>query len=160
MKKFLKITGIVILVLLILIVSVPVLFRGKIMKIAKEQINNNLNAKADFEKLSLSLLRSFPNVSVGLKNMYIAGIDEFEDDTLFSVQSIEIVADLVSAIKMENIKIKRVIIDNPSVHAWVLPNGKVNWDIVKDTGAEEEEDTTSSDLNPNIELKDLRSTMP
>ena len=60
MKKFMKITGIVILAFLGLLVVLPFAFQGKIMKIAKEQINNNLNAKADFENLSLSLLRSFP----------------------------------------------------------------------------------------------------
>jgi hypothetical protein len=152
MKKFLKITGIIILTLLLIIIAVPFAFQGKIMKIAKEQINNNLNAKADFEKLSLSLFRSFPNVSVGLKNLYVAGVNEFEGDTLISVNSAEVVVDLISAIKMENIKIKRIIINEPSVHAWVLPDGKVNWDIVKDTG-EEETDTITSDMDIKVELK-------
>jgi uncharacterized protein involved in outer membrane biogenesis len=78
MKKTLKVFGILILVLLLLIISVPFVFKGKITKIAKEQINNNLNAKADFKKLTLSLFRSFPNVSIGLKDLYIAGIDDFE----------------------------------------------------------------------------------
>jgi hypothetical protein len=151
MKKLLKITGVVILVLLVLIFSVPFLFQGKIMKIAKEQINNNLNAKADFEKLSLSLFRSFPNVSVGLKNLYIAGIDEFEGDTLFSVRSLDVALDLVSAIKMENIKIKRIVFDYPRVHAWVMSDGKVNWDIMKDTG--EEEDTTTVETSYKAEFK-------
>jgi hypothetical protein len=152
MKKFLKIIGIIILVLLVLIVSVPVLFKGKIMKVAKEEMNSTLNAKADFDKLSVSLFRSFPNVSVGLKNLYIAGINKFEGDTLFSVQSVEMVADIMSVIKMENIRIRKVVVNNPRVHAWVLPDGKVNWDIMKDTG-EEETDTSSSETNMKVELK-------
>jgi hypothetical protein len=151
MKKFLKITGIIVLILITLIIAVPFVFQGKIMKIAKEQINNNLNAKADFEKLSLSLFRSFPNVSVGIKNLYITGINEFEGDTLFSTRSIDLVLDLVSAIKMKNIKIKRIALGYPRVHAWTLADGKVNWDITKDTG--EVSDTTASDLNPQVELK-------
>jgi hypothetical protein len=151
MKKLFKIAGIVILILIVLIIVVPFVFQGKIMKIAKDQINNNLNAKADFEKLSLSLFRSFPNVSVGIKNLYIAGINEFEGDTLFSVKSVNIVIDLISAIKMENIKIKRVALNYPRIHAWVMPDGKANWDITKDSGGEE--DTTASDLNPQVELK-------
>jgi undecaprenyl pyrophosphate phosphatase UppP len=109
MKKFLKIAGIVILILLAIIVAVPFVFQGKIMKIAKEQINNNLNAKADFEKLTLSLFKTFPNVTVGLKNLYVAGVDEFVGDTLVSLNSAEVVIDLISAIKMENIKIKRSV---------------------------------------------------
>ncbi len=77
------------------------------------------------------MFRSFPNVSVGIKDLYIAGINEFEGDTLFSVGSVDVVVDLISAIKMENIKIKRISIDYPRVHAWVMTDGKVNWDIVK-----------------------------
>ncbi len=151
MKKFFKISGITLLVLFLLILIIPIAFKGKIMKIAKDQINQNLNAKVDFD-LSLSLIRSFPNVSVKLKNMYVAGVNEFEGDTLFQVKSFEVVADLVSAIKMENIKIKRISVDYPRVHAWVTPEGKVNWDIMKDTGTEEE-DTSSSDMNMKVELK-------
>lgn len=153
MKKFLKALGIVILVLFVLILTIPLIFQGKIMKIAKQEINNNLNAKADFDRLSLSLLRSFPNISIGLKNIYIAGINEFDGDTLFSARSLDVVLDLVSAIKMKNIKIKRITLDYPRVHAWVLADGKANWDIAKDTGAEETEDTTASALNPQVELK-------
>ena len=152
MKKFLKILGIAILVLLVLIAMLPVVFRGKIMDIAKEQMNKNLNAKADFGKLSLSLFRSFPNVSVGLKDMYVAGIGEFEGDTLVSIKSVNIVLDLISAIGMENIKIKRIAIDNPRVHAWMKADGKVNWDIVKETGPEET-DTSSGETNLKVELK-------
>ena len=64
MKKFLKITAIVLAVLVILIIIVPFAFQGKIIKIAKEQINKNVNAKVDFDKLKLSLWKSFPNVNV------------------------------------------------------------------------------------------------
>lgn len=153
MKKILKITGISILVLLVLVFSIPMLFQGKIMKLAKQEINNNLHAKADFEKLTLSLFRSFPNVSVGLKNLYVAGIEEFAGDTLFSVKSVDVVVDLVSAIQMQNIRIRRITIDHPRVHARVLSNGSVNWDIVKESDATAEEDTAASTLNPRIELK-------
>ncbi len=152
MKKFIKITGIVILAFLILLIALPFVFQGKIIRLVKDQINNNLNAKADFDKLSLSLFRSFPNVSVGVKKLYIAGINEFEADTLFSAQEFEVVVDLISAIKLENIKVKRIFADKPRVYARILPDGRVNWDIVKDTGSGAE-DTTTSDLNPRIELK-------
>jgi hypothetical protein len=151
MKKFLKVAGIVILILFVIILSIPFLFQGKITKIAKEEINNNLNARADFKKISLSLFHSFPNISVGIKDLYIAGINEFEGDTLFSAGSVNVVLDLVSAFKMENIKIKRIVVDYPRVHAWTLANSKVNWDIMKETG--ETEDTTASSLNPQVELK-------
>jgi hypothetical protein len=151
MKKFLKIFAILILVILILLFVLPFAFRGKIIKIAKDQINSSLNARADFDNLSISLFRHFPDLSVGVKNMYIAGIDDFEGDTLFSANSINVVVDIVSAIKMKDIQIKRIYVDKPRIYALILADGRANWDIVKETP--EATDTTTSDLNPKIELK-------
>jgi hypothetical protein len=152
MKKFLKIFTIIIAILIALIVILPFAFQGKIVTIAKEQLNKNLNARVDFEKLRLSLIKNFPNVSVSLKSLYVAGIDEFEKDTLLKFKSFDVTVDLISAIKMENIKIKRIILDHPVVFAHILPSGKVNWDITKPSG-EEETDTTSGELTTRIDLK-------
>jgi hypothetical protein len=151
MKKLLKISGWTILVLLVLIFLLPFAFRGKIINLVKAELNSSLNATTDFNRLSLSLFRKFPNVTVGVSDLYIAGVGDFKGDTLFSAISTEVVVDLVSAIKMKNIKVKRIFIDRPKVYAHVLADGSVNWDIMKDTG--EEEDTITSDLNPTIELK-------
>jgi hypothetical protein len=152
MKKILKITGIVLLVFLVLLITLPFAFQGKITKIAKEEINKNLNAQADFGKLSLSFIRSFPKASIGIKDLYITGINEFKGDTLFSVKSVEVVVDVISAIKMENVKIKRITLDHPRVHAWFTADGMANWDIMKETGTEET-DTTTSETNFKVELK-------
>jgi uncharacterized protein involved in outer membrane biogenesis len=120
MKKILKVSAIIILTVLFLLFALPFAFQGKIMKIAKDQMNSSLNAKADFGRLSISLLRNFPDLSVGVKDIYIAGIDDFQGDTLFSAGSVNVVVDIVSAIRMENIEIKRIVLDKPRVFALVL----------------------------------------
>ncbi|MBP1668826.1 MAG: hypothetical protein H6Q21_1192, partial [Bacteroidetes bacterium] len=152
MKKFLKITVIVLAILFALILVVPFAFQGKILKIAKEQINKNINARVDFDRLRLSLIKSFPNVSVSLRSLTVIGLDEFEKDTLVKFNSFDATVDLISAIKMENIKVRKIILDKPVVYAHVLPSGKVNWDITK-AGAEEETDTSVSEFTTKIELK-------
>ncbi len=128
MKKFFKILIIIILFLILCIVVLPFFFKGKILEIAKEQINKNLNAKVEFTSLNLSFIRNFPNASVVLKNLSVVGIDDFESDTLMSLKSFDIRLDVISAIKMENINIKRILIDHPVVLAMVLKDGKANWD--------------------------------
>ncbi len=154
MKKFLKILLIIILVLLAVIIVLPVFFKGKILEIAKEQINKNINARVEFTDLNLSFIRNFPNASVVLKNLSVAGIDEFESDTLLNLKSFDIRLDIVSAIKMENISIKGILIDNPVVMARVLKDGRANWDIAKETEkAAEEEDTTVTEFTTTISLK-------
>lgn len=156
MKKLLKTLLIILVSLFGLILIVPIAFQGKIMKIAKQQINKSLNAEVGFDKLTISLIRSFPNLNVGLRDLYVAGTGLFEGDTLFSVGSIDVAVNLISAIKMENIEIKRIVIDDPRIHAWVMPDGKVNWDIAKESGATEEADTASGEFDTSVDLKLLQ----
>ena len=154
MKKFLKILLIIILAILVILIVTPIFFKGKIMEIAKEQINNNLNAKVEFSNLNLSFIRNFPNASIVLKDLSVSGTGEFESDTLLKLKSFAISVDVISAIKMENINIKGILIDQPIVLAKVLKDGKANWDIVKETEETGEEvDTTVTEFTTKIALK-------
>ena len=73
LKKILKITGISLGVLLVILFVAPFIFKGKIIAIAKEQINKNINAQVDFKDLSLSFFRHFPRVSVALEDLQVIG---------------------------------------------------------------------------------------
>jgi Na+-transporting methylmalonyl-CoA/oxaloacetate decarboxylase gamma subunit len=53
----LKITGITLVVIFLLLLVLPVLFKGKIIEIAKNEINKTMNAKVDFSRLSLSFIK-------------------------------------------------------------------------------------------------------
>ena len=66
LKKIAKITGITLGTLVVILFIAPFIFKGKIIAIAKEQINRNINANVDFKDLSLSFFRHFPSVSVAL----------------------------------------------------------------------------------------------
>lgn len=155
MKKFLKIFALVILVIFIVLITAPFLFKGKIIGLVNDQLEKNINAKASISDVNISLIRNFPNLSVRLKNLLVIGIDEFEEDTLLAVNSFDIAVDLMSVIKMENIDIKRIVINRPFVNAIVLKDGQANWDIAPaaDTAQAEPVDTTPSEFNTKISLK-------
>ncbi len=153
MKKLFKIVFFTIIALLIIIILIPIFFKGPIEKKVKEEINKSLNAKVDFSDFTLSLIRGFPNFYVALEDMSVVGINEFEKDTLMSFKKFSAKIDLISAIKMENIKIKSIFLDKPSVYAHVLPDGKVNWDIVKATDSIPEDTTASEPLEFKASLK-------
>jgi uncharacterized protein involved in outer membrane biogenesis len=144
MKKFLKIFGIVFLVILVILIVTPFFLKKPIERIAKEQLNKSLNAKVDFSTVKLSFIRNFPNVYVGLEDFIIVGIGDFEKDTLISFKSFSVTVDVVSAIKMTNIKVKSILLDDPRVFAHVLKNGKANWDIAKPSEEVTPEDTATS----------------
>ncbi len=155
MKKFLKITGITLLSIFLLLLLLPFLFQGKIIKLVKNEANEMLNAKVDFRKVSLSFIRNFPNASVTIDDFYIVGIDEFANDTLASFDKLAVTVNIKSFFG-DQWEINKIRLSNPKVLAKVLPDGKVNWDIMKPSEETEEEpaDTTSTG-GMNLKLEKL-----
>jgi len=131
MKKAFKWIGIVLLVLIVLIVAAPFLFKDKIIAKVKEEANANLNAKVDFGKIDLTLISSFPKFSLSIDNISVANTGQFEGDTLFSAKELSVSLDLMSVIKGEEYNIRSIVIDHPRINAIVLKDGKANWDITK-----------------------------
>ena len=82
MKKIFKWTAIIIVALLVVLLVSPLLFKGKIIGLIKQQANNTLNADIDFKDVDLSLIRHFPLLSVNLEGLSIANHAPFEGDTL------------------------------------------------------------------------------
>jgi hypothetical protein len=138
MKKFFKIFGIVIVVLLAALIAVPFLFKDKIIALAKEEANKNLNAKVDFGPMDLSILSSFPNLTFSIEQLSITGKDAFQGDTLISLPRLEIRLDIMSVIKGGRMDVHGITLEKPRINAIVLKDGKANWDITKpDTTAAE-----------------------
>lgn len=131
LKKTLKITGIVLLVLVGFLFAAPYLFKSQIVSFVKKQINNSLNAKVDFKDVDLSFFRHFPKVAVALDQLQVVGVNEFSEDTLIAAKRIDAAVNIMSVIKGENMNIYSVEIEEPRIHALVNKEGKANWDIVK-----------------------------
>ena len=144
MKKFAKITGIVLAGLLAVLIIVPVAFQGKIKEIVITEGNKLLNAEFGFDDLDISLLRDFPKASVGLEGFWLKGVDEFAGDTLISVGNLEVAVNVMSIFGNSGFDVTKVAVEDTYVKAIVLEDGRPNWDVMKATAEEEEEDTTAS----------------
>jgi hypothetical protein len=150
MKKVLKITGITLLVLLLVLFTLPFLFKGKIISLVKSEINKTINARVDFSDIDISLIRRFPRVAVAIEKIQVIGNGKFASDTLIAANRIDAALNLMSVIRGDKMTIYSVAVDEPRVHAIVAKDGSVNWDIVKpDTST-----TTAAEEKPfNMELK-------
>ena len=124
LKKILKGLAIFIGLVFILLLIIPFAFKGKITKIAKEQINNSVNATVDFQDLSISLIRSFPNVSVDLQNLSVINKAPFAGDTLAAVGHTYI-----------NINLKSLLGDVPQINSIQLADAYINVKVNKDSVA-------------------------
>ena len=67
-KKILKYLGFTLLFLIALIILLPIIFKGKIVEMVKEEANNNLNAQIDFGEFDLGLISTFPNFEFSIDN--------------------------------------------------------------------------------------------
>ena len=148
LKKILKITGISLLVLLVLAFTLPMVFKGSILKKVKAEVNKKLNAKVDFADVDISIFRHFPKLAIGLNNLQIVGIGEFAEDTLVQAKQIDVAVNLISAIKGKDIKVYSITLKEPTVQAVVHSNGAANWNIVQpDTAVYKDTATNAMQLS-------------
>ncbi len=134
-KRILLTIGILIFLLLATAILVPVFFKDKILVIVKKELNDQLVATTEFKDLDISILHSFPHLSVSILDLSISGKDSFKNDTLIAAKSIDISLDLMKAIN-GTYEILNVGIHSPRIHAIVHRDGSANWNITKpDTAA-------------------------
>jgi len=130
----------------------PLLFKGKIFEIAKTQLNNMLTAHVDFSDLKLSFIRNFPSAYIALEDVSVTGTGDFDGETLVAFKTLSVTVDIMSVIKMENMQVKSVILDQVEANAHILETGKANWDIMKPSEAAEvppPADTPPDKADPN-----------
>ncbi len=151
LKKILKITGILLLILIAAAFLIPVLFKKQITSLVKNEINKSLTAKVDFKDVDLSLFRHFPKISIALENLSVAGIGEFSNDTLISAKTLDASVNLISAIKGKDIKVYGIYLESPRIHALVNKDGKANWNITKEDSTASATADSASPFKMNLE---------
>lgn len=150
MKKIILIIGIVFTLLLAAVVILPTIYKEDIQMALDDSMRKNLNANVfyDTEAISVSLIKSFPDLSVGLGNFGIVGVDDFSKDTLLSVREFGVTVDLMSVFNGYQIEINEIVLDKPEISVLVLPDGRANYDIViteEPVAPEEDELPTQSE---------------
>lgn len=130
-KRIFKWTGITILVLLILIIIAPFIFKDKIIALVKEEANKNLNAKVDFGEFDLTLFSTFPDFHFVINKVSVVGINEFEGDTLAYIGELSTNINLKSVIAGDKYQVNSLVIDKARILGKVMSDGKANWDISK-----------------------------
>src|SRR6185436_5729824 len=112
MKKFILITVGLIVLLLAAAVILPIVFKDKIVELVKTTANENVNAHIDFNNdISLSLFSHFPDFTLGIRDLKVVGLNEFEGDTLISLKEFSATLDIMSVIKGDKIKVRQILLD-------------------------------------------------
>jgi hypothetical protein len=143
MRKFLIVVGSILAFLVLAIILVPIIFKDRIIEAVQTEIDSSVNANVniDPDKFRVSLIPDFPNLTVGLSDLSVTGRDLFEGDTLFAAKDFSVEMDIVAIIKGEPLRIKGIILDQPTINILVLEDGSANYDIA--VASEDEADTTT-----------------
>ncbi len=144
-RRILKWSGISLLVIILLLILLPIIFKDKIIAIVKEEANKNLNAKVDFGEFDLSIFSSFPDFRFKINNVSVIGINDFKGDTLAYISQLRADINLKSVINGGPYGINSIVIDKPRVFGTVLANGKASWDIAKADSSTSPVDTSKSE---------------
>lgn len=102
LKKILKITGISFLVIILLLVAAPYLFKDKIKEMITQTLNENVNANIAFEEVDLSFFKSFPKANVTIEKLSIITKAPFEKDTLLYAGETHVTMRMTELFKGEN----------------------------------------------------------
>ncbi len=129
LRRTLRIVLFSVLSLFLLALLLPVLFRPQIIVFAKKQLNKQLNATVDFKNVKISLIRNFPRLDLKFVDLSIVGKDLFEGDTFLFSPATHIVANIKTLFRSD-VKIYKIELDKPVIHAIVDSSGKTNYDIV------------------------------
>ncbi|WP_396142165.1 AsmA-like C-terminal region-containing protein [Flavobacterium sp.] len=102
LKKILKISGISFLVIILLLVAAPYLFKDKIKEMITQTLNENVNANIVFEEVDLSFFKSFPKANVTIEKLSIITKAPFEKDTLLYAGETHVTMRMTELFKGEN----------------------------------------------------------
>ncbi len=138
MKKFLKILGIVLVLIIGVLIAAPFILEAKIGDLIRANVNNNVNAKLDFADANLSLIKSFPNANLSLNDVTLVNNAPFEGDTLFAAKDLSLTMGIGELFKNEGeaIAIQNLNLDGATIHVKVNEDEVANYEIGKSDTSE------------------------
>lgn len=155
MNKGLKWTAIIfggILVLLLLVaLIVPVVFKDDIKAAIDKQIAKSVNADVvfDVDDFSLSFFSNFPNITAEMNNLGVLNRAPFDGQVLFATQRFEVEVNLMDILFGDELQVKGITLVKPVINIKVLEDGTANYDIA--IASEDTATTESGDFSFSID---------
>lgn len=152
LKKILKITGIVLLLLAGSLFAIPYLFKDQIKAKIADAINRKVDAKVSFADADLNLFKNFPDANVTVDNLVIINKAPFEGDTLLALGELNLKMSVKELFKGKNepINIEGITSKNGLINIIFNKDGLANYDIaLKDD--KNKDDSKSDPLALNIQ---------
>ena len=153
LKKILKITAIVLVVIVAALFAIPYFFKDQIKAKIADAINESVDAKVSFVDADLSLFKNFPNATVGIEKLVIINKAPFEGDTLVSLGELNLKMSIKELFKGkdEPLNIQGISSTNGLINIIFNKDGLGNFDIALKDKKETKTDEASKPLSLKIQ---------
>ncbi len=131
--RALKIFGFFVLILLVISFITVTFFGGTVARAVVASLNRNLQTEIKVAKYDVTLLRSFPNLSVNLSDVEVAGSDGSQ---LLVAERLRCLLDLGSL--FGKIRIKEIVVEEGRLQLLADVDGNVNYQLMGYTPVGEE----------------------
>ncbi len=154
-KKWIIVSGIFVF-LIVSLIALPFIFKGKILARIDREIAESVNAKVyyDYDNISLSLFRRFPNISASIGDFGIVGNSPFENDTLVQLEKLHVDFNLSSVLFDDSPQLTGVLLDGGELYVKILEDGTANYDITIPT---DEKEVVESNFKIGVDLIEVKN---
>lgn len=146
------------LVVIVLCVACWLIFTpSRLTGIVNKLSDRFLTCESHFEKVDLTLFKTFPNVGLDVHNVQlINSVEGAVSDTLASIGDVAVGLNLRAFLKERNIIVKQVNINDVDANIYIDSLGNNNFSVFRSDTATKKEDTTSSSLPSTISVEKVK----
>ncbi|MCR5424477.1 MAG: AsmA family protein [Bacteroidales bacterium] len=148
-------------VAIVLVVACYLIFTpARLTSIVNKLSNKYILCESSFEKVDLTLFRTFPDVGLEVKNVKLNNpIDatmrngDPVEDELAKLEKLTVAVNIRDFLKKGDIKVTQLLVDDVDANLYIAPDGRTNFDIFQSG------DTTESEpfeLPDNIDIKKIK----
>ena len=161
MKKFFKISGIILGVILLILLLAPIVFERQLKDLVQKTINENLNAKVSFADIDLSLFRNFPDATLAIEDLLVINNAPFAGDTLAQSEEVVLQMSVNELFKGSGkpMKVDALKINNTLLNIKLDSLGNANYDIAIKDNAPATTDTASAGFNFDVEHYEINNSI-
>jgi AsmA protein len=124
------IAGAVVAFFLLLLITVPFLFKDRIALEIKKLANQSLTTELNYRDISVSFFDHFPNLTMSITDFSVMGSGPFRQDTLISAREVGFGINLKSLFS-DRITINKLFLTNAGINIRYDKQGISNFDIYK-----------------------------
>ena len=152
LKKILKWSGVTFLLLIVLMICIPIIFKDDIKQLVLKEVNKSLKADVSIQDIDLTFISTFPAITIELSDVKVVGRTAFKGVELAAIKSFSAHVGFWDIVSGDQIEIDEIHLSDARFDVRVDPKGMANYDIViptEELPKEEQEEPSSFKLSLN-----------